>query len=131
MHLTLTAAVALAAAEAQASIVPMLRASAGPSVWSAHDFQACAKAQTIRSCSNVTWIKANTPEACCTNTWIDAKNETDPGLQSGLLLVTQFWDSGRVNTTGALDSTTIHGLWPDYCNSKYPSVRIDPFPLFG
>lgn len=121
MLLTLAAAAALAATGAQTSMVPIL-ADAGPSGWSRHDFQACAKAQTIRSCSNITWVKANTPEACCTNTWIDAKNETDPGLQSGLLLVTQFWNSGQVNTTAALDSTTIHGLWPDYCNAKYPAV---------
>lgn len=111
LPLVASAVGALSLAGTQASTVPMLF-STQPDDWSEHNYRACGKAMSIRSCSNATWVKANSPEACCTNTWIDPRNETDPGMQSGSLLVTQFWDSGAVNTTASLDSTTIHGLWP-------------------
>ncbi|KAF8205501.1 ribonuclease T2-like protein [Mycena galopus ATCC 62051] len=55
---------------------------------------------SVESCSNSDAIGS-----CC----LEA-----PG---GLLLQTQFWDTNP--SSGPLDSWTIHGLWPDYCDMQY------------
>ncbi|KAF8808085.1 RNase Irp1 [Phlegmacium glaucopus] len=41
----------------------------------------------------------------------------------GLLLQTQFWDTNP--STGPTDSWTIHGLWPDSCDTTF-SENCDP-----
>ncbi|KZP19137.1 ribonuclease T2 [Athelia psychrophila] len=54
------------------------------------------------SCSSQS---SSVPDTCCAEY---------PG---GILLQTQFWDT--LPSTGPSNSWTIHGLWPDNCNSTY------------
>ncbi|KAJ7355834.1 ribonuclease T2-like protein [Mycena albidolilacea] len=61
----------------------------------------------VESCSNSTAVG----NLCCFEA---------PG---GLLLQTQFWDTNP--STGPVDSWTIHGLWPDYCDMQY-AENCDP-----
>lgn len=52
-------------------------------------------------------------DSCCYN------GALEPGdKESGLILVTSFWNAQP--SLGPEDSTTIHGLWPDYCDGTYP-----------
>ncbi|PWN27798.1 ribonuclease T2, partial [Jaminaea rosea] len=52
-------------------------------------------------------------DSCCFN------GALEPGQkESGLVLTTQFWDAQP--SRGSKDSTTAHGLWPDYCDGTYP-----------
>ncbi|KAK6543585.1 ribonuclease T2-like [Orbilia ellipsospora] len=81
-------------------------AAAGPlnlrSDYTVGPFNACSasdRAQT--SCVNTTAIQ----DSCCIET------------RGGQLLQTQFWDWNPA--TGPSASWTIHGLWPDRCDSSY------------
>ncbi|KAF9018158.1 ribonuclease T2 [Hymenopellis radicata] len=60
--------------------------------------------------------------ASCTNTSSvsDLCCFESPG---GLLVQPQFWDTNP--STGPSDSWTIHGLWPDHCDSTYDE-NCDP-----
>lgn len=60
-----------------------------------------------QSCHNTTRVT----DTCCFET---------PG---GLLLQTQFWDTDP--STGPSDSWTIHGLWPDNCDTTF-TENCDP-----
>ncbi|KIM47509.1 hypothetical protein M413DRAFT_201759 [Hebeloma cylindrosporum] len=60
-----------------------------------------------QSCHNTTVVS----DLCCFEA---------PG---GLLLQTQFWDTNP--STGPSNSWTIHGLWPDHCDTTF-SQNCDP-----
>ncbi|PWN46602.1 ribonuclease T2 [Violaceomyces palustris] len=73
----------------------------------------CARAVTQLSCHSKYEISANSSATCCYNGALQEGSK-----ESGLFLATQFWDAQP--STGPEDSTTIHGLWPDYCDGTYP-----------
>ncbi|KAJ7772904.1 ribonuclease T2 [Mycena maculata] len=68
---------------------------------STSDIASGCPATTIASCRNSSAVN----NLCCFES---------PG---GLLLQTQFWDTNPA--TGPSDSWTIHGLWPDNCDSTF------------
>ncbi|KJA28519.1 hypothetical protein HYPSUDRAFT_128901 [Hypholoma sublateritium FD-334 SS-4] len=61
----------------------------------------CTTTTNVQSCHNTT-VQTN---LCCFEA---------PG---GLLLQTQFWDTNP--STGPSNSWTIHGLWPDHCDTTF------------
>ncbi|CAO1614969.1 unnamed protein product [Sympodiomycopsis kandeliae] len=76
----------------------------------AKDKLQCLKDSTQLSCHSNFNVST---DSCCYN------GALKPGdKESGLLLVTSFWNAEP--SFGPNDSTTIHGLWPDYCDGTYP-----------
>ncbi|KAL9931550.1 hypothetical protein V8E36_009547 [Tilletia maclaganii] len=76
----------------------------------------CTLGTLQRSCDSAYPISYNDSETCCYNGAITAGGE-----ESGLVLQTQFWDTEATSINpGPANSTTVHGLWPDYCSGRYP-----------
>ncbi|CAJ2513659.1 Uu.00g017780.m01.CDS01 [Anthostomella pinea] len=87
------------------------------------DNHTCALQPQVLSCSEE--AQPGLVDTCCVETF------------GGLVLQTQFWNTYTgLETEGQLlpkDSWTIHGLWPDFCNSSYTqycdlSRQYDPAP---
>lgn len=76
------------------------------------DGLSCVKAVSQLSCHSSSSIDPDSFGTCCYNGALKAGF-----LESGLVLATQFWNTSE----GPADSTTVHGLWPDYCNGQYPA----------
>ncbi|KAH8680862.1 ribonuclease T2-like protein [Xylariales sp. PMI_506] len=83
----------------------------------------CALQPTVESCS--AGADPALVDSCCAETF------------GGLVLSTQFWDTytGRESAGQLLPQKTwtLHGLWPDFCNSSYTqycdlSRQYDPAP---
>lgn len=77
----------------------------------AKDKLQCLRDSTQLSCHSRSKVSS---ESCCYNGAL----QPDDAKESGLLLVTSFWNAQP--SLGPKDSTTIHGLWPDYCDGTYP-----------
>lgn len=83
----------------------------------------CAIEQSVLSCSAS--ADPSKVDSCCSETF------------GGLVLSTQFWDTHTgLESSGQLlplNSWTLHGLWPDFCNGSFTqycdlSRQYDPNP---
>ncbi|KAG0331809.1 ribonuclease T2-like [Podila horticola] len=70
--------------------------------------------------SGCSTISPLTP-SCQTTT--EPSNKCCTEYPGGLLLQTQYWDTNP--STGPVDSWTIHGLWPDNCDTTF-NENCDP-----
>ncbi|KAE8222481.1 hypothetical protein CF319_g4331 [Tilletia indica] len=106
---SLLAATAFAAVSASASDISEVLHERFPIL-------SCALATTQESCHSLYPIAANSSASCCYNSAI-----VPGGKESGLVLSTQFYDTAKTSINpGPANSTTVHGIWPDYCDGTYP-----------
>ncbi|CAO1638236.1 unnamed protein product [Parajaminaea phylloscopi] len=91
-----------------ALLFPLLSA---PALATSLGLFSCAKDSFQLSCHARTNISS---DSCCFNGPLTNSSTK----QSGLILATQFWNAQP--SFGPIDSTTVHGLWPDYCDGTYP-----------
>ncbi|CAD6891192.1 unnamed protein product [Tilletia controversa] len=76
----------------------------------------CTLATTQQSCHSSYPIAANSSASCCYNAAL-----VPGGEESGLVLSTQFYDTNNTSINpGPAGTTTVHGIWPDYCSGRYP-----------
>ncbi|KAF8167381.1 ribonuclease T2 [Crassisporium funariophilum] len=73
-----------------------------------------------RSAQFSTGCSTSGSASCATSSVSNTCCTESPG---GLLLQTQFWDTAP--STGPVDSWTIHGLWPDNCDTTFEQ-NCDP-----
>ncbi|KAK0538519.1 hypothetical protein OC835_001408 [Tilletia horrida] len=77
----------------------------------------CTLATTQESCHSAYAIAPNSSASCCYQAAL-----VPGGKESGLVLQTQFYDTAATSVNpGPANSTTVHGLWPDYCDGTYPA----------
>lgn len=95
------------------ALLALAGSSTATSLGKAKDAFECLKASKLESCQTKTSIPFDSPETCCYNGAIE-----EGGKENGLFLATQFWNAQP--SLGLDDSTTVHGLWPDYCDGTYP-----------